>query len=100
MTVEIPEPPSGPFGTVFGDSFSVVNWIDVLLRPRYPRHDGALSDAIPGIGPSGAPRATRFAPGETVSLQPVRRSVGYAFTAFHSVHPATAASLRPCYEKR
>lgn len=28
MTVEIPEAPSGPFGTVFGDSFSVVRWAD------------------------------------------------------------------------
>lgn len=28
MTVEIPEAPTGPFGTVFGDSFSVVNWVD------------------------------------------------------------------------
>ncbi len=28
MTVEIPEAPAGPFGTVFGDSFSVANWVD------------------------------------------------------------------------
>jgi branched-chain amino acid aminotransferase len=28
VTVEIPEAPTGPFGTVFGDSFSVVNWVD------------------------------------------------------------------------
>ncbi len=34
------------------------------------------------------------------SLQAVRRSVDYAFNAFHSVHPATAASRRPRYEKR
>ena len=39
--------------------------------PRYPRPDGAYS------------------------LQPVRRSVDYAFTAFHCVHPAIAASRRP-----
>jgi hypothetical protein len=68
--------------------------------PGYPRHDRALSDAIPGIGPSGAPRATRFAPGETVSLQALRRSVDYAFTALHCVHPTIAASRRPRYETR
>lgn len=28
MTVEIPEAPTGPFGTVFGDSFSVARWAD------------------------------------------------------------------------
>ena len=28
MTVEIPEAPTGPFGTVFGDSMSVVRWAD------------------------------------------------------------------------
>ena len=28
MTVEIPEAPTGPFGTVFGDSMSVVRWVD------------------------------------------------------------------------
>ena len=44
--------------------------------PRYPRPDGAYS------------------------LQAVRRSVDYAFTAFHSVHPAIAASRRSRYEKR
>jgi hypothetical protein len=62
--------------------------------------DGTLSDAIPGIGPSGASRATRFAPGETVSLPVARRRVDYAFTVFHSVRPAIAVSRRPRYEKR
>jgi branched-chain amino acid aminotransferase len=28
VTVEIPEAPTGPFGTVFGDSFSVARWDD------------------------------------------------------------------------